>query len=64
MAGGWDGRLVGAYVLFLAGALPAGLFAAAGLLGALFAAESLRAWWRAQDTGFVPGYVDDGGGEE
>jgi hypothetical protein len=63
VAGGWEGRLIGAYVLLVAGALPAGLFAAA-VLGVLFAAESALAWSRAHGTGFAPGYVDEGGGEE
>ena len=44
LAGGWEGRLIVAYVLLLAGALPAGLFAMAGILGALFVAESVLAW--------------------
>jgi hypothetical protein len=43
-AGGWEGRLIVAYVLFVAGALPAGLYALAVVLAALFAAESLRSW--------------------
>ena len=64
LAGGWEGRLLGAYVLLVAGALPAGLFTAAALFGMLFVAESARAWSRAQGTGFAPGYVDEGGGEE
>jgi hypothetical protein len=64
VAGGWDGRVLGAYLLLIAGALPAGLFAAAALLGVLFAAESALTWSRAQGTGFAAGYVDEGGGEE
>ena len=46
LAGGWEGRLIVAYVLLLAGALPAGLFAIAGVLGVLFVAESVHAWSR------------------
>jgi uncharacterized protein DUF5941 len=64
VAGGWEGRLLGTYVLLLAGALPAGLFAAAGVLGVMFAAESALSWSHAREAGFAPGYVDEGGGEE
>ena len=46
VAGGWDGRVVVAYVLLLAGALPAGLVTAAAVLGLLFAIESAAAWSR------------------
>ena len=48
LAGGWEGRLIVAYVLLLAGALPAGLFAIAGVLGVLFVAESVLAWSRSE----------------
>jgi hypothetical protein len=41
---GWDGRLVLAYVLLVAGALPAGYFVAAGVLGAAFVAEAVYGW--------------------
>jgi hypothetical protein len=64
VAGGWEGRLLGAFVLLGAGALPAGLFTAAALLGALFVTESALAWSRARSTGFAPGYLDEEGGEE
>jgi hypothetical protein len=37
---GWEGRLVGAYVLLLAGAVTAGFFVAAGVLAAVFVGES------------------------
>jgi hypothetical protein len=53
VAGGWEGRLIAAYVLLLVGAVPAGFFVAAGLLGALFVGESIVAWARAQSTGTV-----------
>jgi hypothetical protein len=39
-AGGWDGRLVLAWILLAAGALPAGLFALAGAIAALWLAGS------------------------
>jgi hypothetical protein len=46
LALGWDGRLVLGYILLVAGALPAGFFIAAGLLGAAFVAESIAGWRR------------------
>ena len=42
VAGGWDGRLVLACVLLAAGALPAGLFVARGVLAVLFVGEAHR----------------------
>lgn len=44
LAGGWDGRLVLGYILLVANALPAGFFIAAGLLAAVFVAESIAGW--------------------
>jgi hypothetical protein len=44
LAGGWDGRVVLGYILLVAGALPAGFFVAAGLLAAVFVAESVSGW--------------------
>jgi hypothetical protein len=46
VAGGWDGRLVLAVVLLAAGALPAGMFILAGLLGVGFAVECGLSWAR------------------
>jgi hypothetical protein len=46
VGGGWDGRLVVAWVLLAAGALPGGMFAMAGLLGATFVAECVISWVR------------------
>ena len=46
LALGWDGRLVLGYILLVAGALPAGFFIAAGLLGAAFVTESVAGWRR------------------
>jgi hypothetical protein len=45
-AAGWDGRLVIAWALLAVGALPAGMFAAAALLGAVFVAECTMSWVR------------------
>jgi hypothetical protein len=44
LAGGWDGRLVAAFVLLLAGALPAGFYVAAAALAAAFAFEAVATW--------------------
>jgi hypothetical protein len=46
LAGGWDGRLILGWVLLAAGALPAGFFAEAGLLGAVLVTESAAGWAR------------------
>ena len=44
--GGWDGRLLVAVFLLLAGALPAGFFVLAGLLAVLFVGETIAEWRR------------------
>ena len=46
LAGGWDGRLVVAWLLLAAGALPAGMFVLAGVLGAVFVADCVMSWVR------------------
>ena len=43
-SGGWDGRLVIAWVLLAANALPEGFYVLGGILGALFVAESVASW--------------------
>jgi hypothetical protein len=48
LAGGWDGRLLAALVLLLLGALPAGYWVAAAVLGPLFVAESAIGWARVE----------------
>jgi len=42
LALGWDGRLVLGYLLLVAGALPAGFYVMAIVLGALFVADAVR----------------------
>jgi len=59
---GWDGRLVVAWVLLAAGVLPAGLYAAAGILGALFVAESVASW-RRFGADLAPSLYDDTQGD-
>jgi len=44
LSGGWDGRVVVAFLLLVAGALPAGYFVAAGVLGVAFVAEAVHGW--------------------
>jgi hypothetical protein len=41
---GWDGRLVLAFVLLVAGALPAGYFVLAAVLGVAFVGEAVYGW--------------------
>jgi uncharacterized protein DUF5941 len=41
---GWDGRLVLAFLLLVTGALPAGYFVVAGVLGAAFVGEAVYGW--------------------
>jgi hypothetical protein len=41
---GWDGRLVLAYLLLVAGALPAGYYVVAAVLGAAFVGEAVYGW--------------------
>ncbi|MGH2837742.1 MAG: DUF5941 domain-containing protein [Thermoleophilaceae bacterium] len=45
-AGGWEGRLVLVWALLVAGALPAGMFILAGVLGVVFAIECALSWTR------------------
>jgi hypothetical protein len=44
LSGGWDGRLVLAWVLLVASALPAGFYVLAGLFGVTFVGEAVYAW--------------------
>ena len=41
---GWEGRLLLAYVLLVAGALPAGLYVVAAVLGVAFVGEAVYGW--------------------
>ena len=58
MAGGWDGRLLLAVVLLVAGALPAGFWILAAALAALFVTETV-AEWRRFHAGEQPVYDDE-----
>jgi Family of unknown function (DUF5941) len=44
LSGGWEARLIVAVVLLAAGALPAGYFVAAGVLGVAFVSEAVYGW--------------------
>jgi hypothetical protein len=57
--GGWDGRLVLALILLLAGALPAGFFVAAALLASVYATESAASWRRFTRTAGGAGLYED-----
>jgi hypothetical protein len=58
IGGGWEGRLIAGYVLLLAGALPAGLYVIACVLGVVFVGESISSWARAQRAPAVADYED------
>ena len=62
-AGGWDGRLIAALLLAIAGALPAAFYVAAGVLGAAFAGETIAGWATYGRSGQPPEPVDEEDGE-
>ncbi|MDX6666259.1 MAG: hypothetical protein QOG68_2465 [Solirubrobacteraceae bacterium] len=62
LGGGWESRLVVAWVLLATGALPEGFYALAAILGALFAAECV-AGWRRFSTADGSAFYDEGEGE-
>jgi uncharacterized protein DUF5941 len=58
-SGGWDGRLVVACLLMLAGLLPAAMFALAGGLAVLLVGESVHGWVRFARAGHRVTEVED-----
>lgn len=44
LGGGWDGRVLLAFLLLVTGALPAGYYVSAAVLGAAFAGEAIYGW--------------------
>jgi hypothetical protein len=56
--GGWDGRLLLALVLLIAGALPGGFYAMAALVAALFIGTTISQW-RHIGRGQRPAYDDE-----
>jgi hypothetical protein len=59
-SGGWDGRLVVACLLMLAGLLPAAMYALAGVLAVLLVGESVHGWVRFARAGHRVTEVEDG----
>jgi hypothetical protein len=58
-AGGWDGRLLVGYALAAAGAVPAGFYAAAALLGIVLLGETLASWLSYERTTQPESYEED-----
>jgi hypothetical protein len=56
---GWDGRLILVLVLFLTGAMPAGLFIAAGVLAVVFVGESIHSWTSSLRVDAAEGVYED-----
>lgn len=46
LALGWEGRLIGAYVLWVTGLLPEGFFVAAAVLAVVFVGDAIASWRR------------------
>jgi hypothetical protein len=59
LTGGWDGRLLLAFILFMAGELATGLLVAAIVLGALVLVESTASWLRFEHAERPALYADD-----
>ena len=59
LTGGWDGRLLLAFILLMAGALATGLLVAAVVLGALVLVESTASWLRFEHAERPALYADD-----
>jgi hypothetical protein len=56
---GWDGRLVLVLVLFLVGAMPAGLYIAAGVLAVVLVGESVQSWTSSLRIDAAEGVYED-----
>jgi hypothetical protein len=56
---GWEGRLVLAYVLLVAGLVPGAWFVWAGLLGAIVIAEAVHGWVAQERGGRTVDYEDE-----
>ena len=63
LAAGWDGRVIIAWLLLALGALPAAMYAWAGLLGAVSVAETVVAWRRFERGRRTAGEFDELEGE-
>jgi hypothetical protein len=60
---GWEGRIAVAFALLALGALPAGFYVAAGLLGAIFVVEAGMSWVAAGRRAEAEPYDDEGDDE-
>ena len=58
-SGGWDGRLIVAVLLMLAGLLPAAMYVLAGVLAVLLIGESVHGWVQFARAGHRVTDVDD-----
>jgi hypothetical protein len=56
---GWDGRLVLVWVLLALGALPAGLYVAAGLLAIVLVGDTIAGWRRFNRASRLGSYDDE-----
>jgi hypothetical protein len=63
LAAGWDGRVVVAWLLLALGALPAGMYAWAALLGVVSVAETVVSWRRFERERRTAGEFDELEGE-
>jgi hypothetical protein len=59
LSGGWAGRLIAAWVLLVAGALPTGFFIAAAVFGVVFVAESAVSWLRSEPADELEVYDEE-----
>jgi len=59
LAGGWDGRVIVAFALAAAAAVPAGFYIAAGLLGIAFVGETIASWASFERTQQPDVYEDE-----
>ncbi len=55
----WAGRLIAAWVLLVAGALPTGFFIAAAVFGVVFVAESAVSWLRSEPADELDVYDEE-----
>ena len=59
LGGGWEGRLILGYLLWVAGALPTGFFVEAAFLAAVFVGDSIAGWTRFTRAQAVVVYEDE-----
>ncbi len=59
LAGGWDGRVILAFVLAAAAAVPAGFYVAAAVLAVAFAGETIASWASFERTQQPDVYEDE-----